>query len=110
MNLTDNKKNNSKIQTPVLSVIIPFYGDIKDLSKCLEGLSYQNFNFDFEIIVTESGNDPKVFSLINSVHNAQLVSSSYLMYPGKARNLGVKYSKANLLSFIDSDVVRQRFG
>ncbi len=105
MNSGVNLKNKSTIQSPEISVIIPFYGDAKDLSRCLEGLSKQNFNFDFEIIVAESGNDPKVEDLINSKNNAHLISSSSLMYPGKARNLGATYSKANLLAFIDADCI-----
>jgi glycosyltransferase involved in cell wall biosynthesis len=105
MNSDFKLKTHSLVKSPVISVIIPFYGDLNDLTECLEGLSNQNFNFDFEIIVSESGNDSKVEDLINFMDNAQLISSSSLMYPGKARNLGVKYSNASLLAFIDSDCV-----
>ena len=100
-----NYNENSRISSPVISVIIPFYGDKKDLSNCLKGLQNQDFNYPFEIIVVESGNDQEVKQLINSKPNVILISSNSLMYPGKARNLGVLNSKSNLLAFTDADCV-----
>ncbi len=105
MNLRVNSKDHSQIFSPLISVIIPFYGDIKDLRNCLQGIQKQNFNEAFEIIVVESGNDPKVKQLISSIPNTVLISSSSLMFPGKARNLGVADSVANYLAFIDADCV-----
>jgi len=101
MNIHKNKKEAS----PEISVIIPFHGDKNDLSNCLKGIQEQNFNIPFEVIVIESGNDPEVKQLINSIPNSMLISSSSLMYPGKARNLGVSNSKSNLLAFTDADCV-----
>lgn len=105
MNLPDKIKADNKIQSPELSVIVPFHGNSTDLSNCLEGLRNQNFNKEFEIIVVESGNDPVVKDLVNALYNAQLISFSSLMFPGQARNSGVRYSKADLLAFIDADCV-----
>lgn len=105
MNLPEKIKTDNKIQSYELSVIIPFNGNSTDLSNCLKGLKNQNFNMEFEIVVVESGNDPGVKNLVKFLHNAQIISSSSLLYPGKARNSGVKYSKANLLVFIDADCV-----
>src|SRR3989337_3345121 len=105
MNSAGNIKVRSKIRSPEISVIIPFHGKVQDLTKCIAGLKHQNFNFKFEIIVVESGNDPGVGYLINSIDNAALVTSSYLMYPGKARNLGVTYSTSKFLAFIDADSI-----
>lgn len=99
------QNKNSEVHCPVISVIMPFYGDKKDLSSCLKGIQEQNFNEPFEIIVVESGNDSDVKQLVNSIPNAALISSSSLMFPGKARNLGVADSAANFLAFIDADCV-----
>ncbi len=100
-----NSNENSQNSSPVISVIIPFYGNNKDLSNCLKGLQNQEFNYPFEVIVVESGNDQEVKQLINSKPNVILISSNSLMYPGKARNLGVLNSKSNLLAFTDADCV-----
>jgi glycosyltransferase involved in cell wall biosynthesis len=100
-----NSNKNSRISSPVISVIIPFCGDKKDLLNCLKGLQNQEFNYPFEVIVMESGNDQEVKQLINSKPNVILISSNSLMYPGKARNLGVLNSKSNLLAFTDADCV-----
>jgi glycosyltransferase involved in cell wall biosynthesis len=105
MNLHNNIRTDSSVQAPKLSVIIPFSGCSDDVYKCLEGLRNQTYTREFEIIVVESGNNPKVKKLVNSIHNTQLISSSSLMYPGRARNSGVKSSKTNLLAFIDADCV-----
>ena len=105
MNLRANIEVGTKFQPPELTVIIPFYGNSKELSKCLEGLENQVFSHEFEIIVAESGNNAGVKDLVNSLHNAKLISSTSLMYPGKARNSGVKGSKSELLAFIDADCV-----
>lgn len=105
MDLDDNLKDQSQIFSPLISVIIPFYGDKKELRNCLKGVQKQNFNDPFEIIVVESGNDPDVKQLVSSIPCTVLISSSSLMFPGKARNLGVAESKANILAFIDADCV-----
>lgn len=88
-----------------ISIIIPFYGDKNDLKNCLQGIRQQNFSKLFEILVIESGNDFEVKQMVNSIPNAVLVSSSSLMFPGKARNLGVADSKAKFLAFTDADCV-----
>ena len=105
MNLKDNKKTDIEVQSPEISVIIPFHGDISDLSKCLGGLKNQKFSHGFEIIVVESDNKPGTKNLINYIHHLQLISFPFLMYPGKARNSGVINSKTDLLAFIDADCV-----
>ncbi len=90
---------------PEISVIIPFRGDKKELSGCLEGLNKQNIKKKFEIIIVESRNNLGSELLINSINDVLVISSSLTMYPGKARDLGVKYSRADLLVFIDADCI-----
>ncbi|MEJ2617999.1 MAG: glycosyltransferase [Ignavibacteriaceae bacterium] len=105
MSLHNNIRTDSNVQVPELSVIIPFSGCSNDLYKCLERLRNQTFARNFEIIVVESGSDSGVQKLASSLHNAKIISSSSLMYPGKARNSGVKHSKADFFAFIDADCV-----
>ncbi len=90
---------------PEISVVIPFYGNIEDLINCLNGLKNQIFNRHFEVIVVESGKNPEVKKVVSSIPNVILISCETIMYPGKARNLGVANSKSNLIAFIDADCV-----
>ena len=105
MNLKHNSGYQANISSVLISVIIPFYGDKKDLKNCLQGIQQQNFNKPFEVIVVESGNDLDVKQLVNSIPNTVLISSSSLMFPGKARNLGIAESKTEFLALIDADCV-----
>ena len=105
MNSKENIKDNSQGSSPVISIIIPFYGEKDDLFGCLKGLKKQNFHNPFEIIVVESGIDNGIEQLTDKVKNIVLISSHSLLYPGKARNLCVKNSKTDLLAFIDADCI-----
>lgn len=96
------KRNNL---SPEIAVIIPFYGDKNDLANCIGGINQQIFNKPFEIIVVESGKDPELKQLMDSVQNSVLISCDTQMYPGKARNIGTAHSKSDLLAFIDADCV-----
>src|SRR3989304_6332028 len=90
MNFKENIKDNSQGSSPVISIIIPFYGEKDDLFGCLKGLKKQNFHSLFEIIVVESGIDNGIEQLTDKVKNIVLISSHSLLYPGKARNLALK--------------------
>jgi glycosyltransferase involved in cell wall biosynthesis len=98
-------KNPDLGMEPELSVIIPFRGEPADLSACLEGLRRQRAAFPFEIIVAESGKSPEVKCLVDSLPNTVLISSSSVMFPGKARNQGADRSRSGRLAFIDADCV-----
>ncbi len=90
---------------PEISVIIPFHGEKNDLLHCVKELRNQNFDYPFEIIVVESGNDINIKELINPGLNENLISSPSLLFPGKARNIGAANSSANFLAFIDADCI-----
>jgi GT2 family glycosyltransferase len=91
--------------SPDISVIIPFHGVFEDLINCLIGLSNQQCNFTFEIVVVESGNSNEIKKLYDLFPDVIFNSSDSLLYPGKARNIGVAKSRSNFLAFIDADCV-----
>lgn len=100
-----NKNYYSETFDAKISVIVPFHGDISDLSNCLKGLRNQNNSFSFEVIVVESGNGSEIKKLIELNPNVIFISFNTKIFPGKARNIGVIYAKSNLLAFIDADCV-----
>jgi glycosyltransferase involved in cell wall biosynthesis len=105
MNFNINNTCNTEISGAKISVIIPFHGDISDLTRCLNGLRDQNCSFSFEVIVVESANYNDINKLIDLNPNITFISFDSIVFPGKARNIGVKKSKSNLLAFIDGDCV-----
>jgi glycosyltransferase involved in cell wall biosynthesis len=99
------KKVENNLSSPEISVIIPFCGEKADLINCLNGIKNQRADISFEIIVVESGKESSAKDILCSFNNSLLISSKTLLYPGKARNLGIAASKADLLAFIDADCV-----
>jgi glycosyltransferase involved in cell wall biosynthesis len=53
----------------------------------------------------ESGNHDGIRKIIDTMPNTTLISSDSIMYPGKARNIGVKNSTAKFIAFTDADCV-----
>ncbi len=93
----------SKLHPPIISVIIPFYGIVKDLSVCLQGILKQKFNKFYEVIVVSSVKELEIKQVINDFPDVKFIFSDSVLFPGEARNIGVKNSKSNLLAFIDAD-------
>jgi glycosyltransferase involved in cell wall biosynthesis len=88
-----------------ISIIIPFHGHLSDLLRCLNGLRKQIFNFTFEIIIVASRIDNEINKSNKLEPHITLVSFDDKLPPGKARNIGAKIARSDLLAFIDSDCV-----
>lgn len=93
-----------------VSIIIAAYNEEKYIRKCLESLAKQNYK-DFEIIVVDDGSSDKTlqvlsnfqFSIRQPAGNFQFYSQNH-QGPAKARNLGVKKAKGDILVFVDADM------
>lgn len=94
-----------KVHEPELAVIIPFHGLKSELLACLNGLSNQTAEFQYEIIIVENGNNFTLVDTVKSFLNVSLISSKKLLLPGKARNIGVEKASARFITFIDSDCI-----
>ena len=99
----------------LISVVIPTYNRISILRKCLDSLEKQILNceiYNFEIVVVDDGStDGTVGWLTNnfdSYPHLRLFEQSH-GGPALGRNLGVEKSKGDLVVFIDSDLVVDRF-
>jgi len=92
-------------ELPVISVIVPSYNSAGTIRRCLDSIVAQNTALTFEIIVVDSSTDntPDVVDEYSS--SVILVQSQSRLYPGPARNLGIKKARAQLIAFTDADCV-----
>ena len=88
-----------------ISVIIPIYNSEKYLSECLESIINQTFK-DIEIICINDGSKDKSEQIIKQYSETDkriILLSQKNEGAGPARDKGIKISKGEYLSFIDSD-------
>ena len=88
-----------------ISVIIPIYNSEKYLSECLESIINQTFK-DIEIICVNDGSKDKSEQIIKQYAKKDkriILLNQENKGAGPARDKGIKISKGEYLSFIDSD-------
>lgn len=93
---------------PSISVIIPTYHDWQRLELCLAALSDQTVCIeDFEIIIVNNDPSDPVPKGLKIPKNARIISEAK---PGSyaARNSALPHSRAELLSFTDSDCIPEK--
>lgn len=91
-----------------VSIIIPFYKNIRYLDKCLESLSKQTYK-NLEIILVSDGG--KKWSMLpgqwSMVKNLKIFEQEH-QGPAVARNLGAGKAKGSILIFVDADMIFDR--
>ena len=99
----------------LISVVIPTYNRLPILRKCLDALENQILNVEihsFEIVIVDDGStDGTVDWLRNNIEtypHLRLFEQSH-GGPALGRNHGVEKSKGELIVFIDSDLVVDKF-
>ncbi len=95
---------------PRASLIVSVYRDVEALAAILHALSRQSER-DFEVVISEDGEDPAVAALLARQGGAQL---SHLRQPdcgfrkNRALNRAIRAAQADHLIFIDGDCLPQR--
>jgi len=93
------------------SVIIPAYNRPESLQRTLESLlNLSSSTTDFEIIVINNGDNPKIIEVANNFAKNGLINNIRYFFeenPGAmaARHRGVKESANDILVFIDEDII-----
>jgi GT2 family glycosyltransferase len=90
--------------TPLISIIIPYYSDFANLKRCLASLAEQTIpKSQFEVIVAD--NSPG-----NGIEDVRQVCGDFVRvvpapFPGAgpARNAAVEVSRGRFLAFVDQD-------
>ena len=99
----------------LISVVIPTYNRLPILRKCLDALENQFFLDDihnYEIVIVDDGSTDGTTDWlrnnIDSFPHLRLLEQSH-GGPARGRNLGVANSKGDLIVFIDSDLIVDKF-
>ena len=91
-----------------VEVVIATYNRPIQLRRCLEGLAAQSLD-DFAVTVVDDASDLRIDETLSGDLRSRLdlkvVRSEENHGPGRSRNLGVERSSAELIAFIDDDVV-----
>lgn len=93
---------------PEISIIIPTYNRLETLKKCLEAIIGNNFNHPFEAIIIDDDSTDNTFVEISSFIENRKLNSFHIFKqeksgPAKARNLGIRKAKAEILLIIGDD-------
>lgn len=95
------RKNYFKIKNyQMLSIIIPTLNEEKNLPRLLRIIEKQ-FKNNYEIIVADANSVDRTIEIAKN-HNCRVVPGGL---PAKGRNEGAKFSRGDLLFFLDADVI-----
>ncbi len=86
-----------------VSVIIPSYNSDKTIFNCVQSITNQDYNGEYEIIVADSSSDDTQSIVKENFPKVILLTFDEKTDPGTARNTGVRLSKGKYILFIDSD-------
>ena len=99
----------------LISVVIPTYNRLPILRKCLDELENQILNdgsYDYEIVVVDDGSTDGTIDWLSK--NSEIYPHLRFFEqthggPALGRNLGVVRSKGDLIVFIDSDLIVDKY-
>jgi glycosyltransferase involved in cell wall biosynthesis len=85
-----------------ISVVIPSYNSSSSISACLQGVLSQKTKLKYEVILVDSGTDNSVQIVKERFPGVKVLKSSKRLFPGTARNVGIKAAKSEFIACIDS--------
>lgn len=88
-----------------ISVIIPVYNTQKYIKRCIDSVINQTYK-DIEIIIINDGSTDKSLIEIqrySSLKNVKIIDLKNNIGLGASRNIGIKQSSGDYITFVDSD-------
>lgn len=85
------------------SIIIASYNSEKTIKTCLQSLREQDCSLPYEIIVIDSSNDSTRDIIKKEFPEVKLIHFPEKTFPGKCRNVGIRSSSGEIISFIPAD-------
>ncbi|MEQ1803546.1 MAG: glycosyltransferase family A protein, partial [Gammaproteobacteria bacterium] len=90
-------------RVPDVSVVIPSWNSARTIGGCLDALLAQVTTLEYEVLVVDSGTDDTAEVVRRYAPRVQLIRSPARLFPGPARNLGLRQARAPLVAFTDTD-------
>ena len=93
-------------KNPKLSIIIPVYGKLKFLSRCLYSLQIAKTNIEFEVIVVDDCGPEKVSKKFNEkINGIKIFQNKKNLGFTETCNQGAKIANGEYLCFLNSDTI-----
>ena len=95
---------------PFVSIVIPTYNRKEMLKECIDSLIMQSYP-TCEIIIIDDGSTDGTKGLLEGYSKNDLGVNYFHQEnkgPGAARNLGIKYSKGEIICFTDDDCIADK--
>ena len=88
----------------LISIIIPTYNSGKTINRAIKSVINQKYK-NWELVIIDSYSNDNTISIVNSYKSKKIKIYYISKIKGlaKARYLGIKKSKGNLIAFLDSD-------
>ena len=86
---------------PRVSIVIPVYNGERTIERCLESVMAQEAPFAFEVVVADSSEDRTPEIIAERFPGVRLIHLAERAYPGTARNVGIRETRAPLVALID---------
>ena len=94
---------NQPLEALKISVVVPVKNASKTIGDCLDAI-YANNNADFEVVVVDDGCTDNTMDIV-SKYECPVLKNNVRSGVSGARNTGAFASKADVLVFIDADIV-----
>lgn len=91
---------------PIISVVIPVYNCRKTMAGCLDSLSKQDYP-SYEVVVVDDGSTDdtvKICELYPDVRITSIKNGG----PSKARNVGIRMARGEMVAFTDGDCIADK--
>ncbi len=90
---------------PRVSVIVPCYNSARTIRECLQAICNQQTAIAFDVTVVDSSTDKTPEIVAREFSSVQLIHLDERRFPGAARNLGLRATRAPYCLMIDSDCI-----
>ena len=92
------------MESGLVSIIMPTYNRAKIICGAIESVLAQTYD-RFELIIVDDGSTDDTSSVVKGVHDNRILYHAYSPNQGgnHARNIGLKLSRGEYISFLDTD-------
>ncbi|MBA2546086.1 MAG: glycosyltransferase family 2 protein [Solirubrobacterales bacterium] len=101
----ETRRRLPEIGAPVISVVVCSYNSRRRIDRALISLRAQDIDEPYEVIVVDSGGDDAADYVRVAYPEARVIRSNRRLWPGPARNAGVRAASGQFVAFLPDDGV-----